>query len=465
MSTRLDLQSLLMQARGTAGVSCRRHLNGMLSSLIHTVGIDRNYVRGEGPYLWDDRGNRILDCLAGFGAIAVGRAHPVVTDALEQCLRLAPPNWVRMENNALAAEAARRLVGAAGVSATRVFFTNSGTEAVEAAIKFATRHTGRSGLLSWSDSFHGLTCGSLSVNGNDDLREGYGALLPNCDRIEFGDLSRLEQALHSRNVAALIVEPVQGKTLRDMGEGRLSEAHAMCRKHGTLLVADEVQSGCGRTGTFLACHADGVDPDLAVLSKALSGGLVPVGALLVGDDVWNSTYSSLDRVFAHSSTFHEGSLAMTAVIATLAVIEEERLCDQSRALGVELREALTRACSSCRSFRSVLGRGLMIGVDFEPAGVASPASLPMIGDRLYPIVGQSIVSSLLNDHEVLAQVTGAKRPVLKFLPPMTITADDARHIANATASALRSFENGSAYRAAIGAALRLTSARLRGGGD
>lgn len=462
MPTRLDLESLLLRARGTAEESCRSHLNGMLSSLIDAVGIDRTYVRGEGAYLWDDRGNRILDCLAGFGAIAIGRAHPTVTDALEQCLKLAPPNWVRMENNALAAEAARQLTKAAGVSATRVFFTNSGTEAVEAAIKFACRHTGRQGLLSWSDSFHGLTCGSLSVNGNEDLRDGYGSLLPDCERLEFGDLDGLERALHSKRFAALIVEPVQGKTLRELPHGQLAEVGAMCRKHGTMLVADEVQTGCGRTGTFLACQADGVDPDLTVLSKALSGGLMPVGALLVGNDAWKSTYSSLDRAFAHSSTFHEGSLAMTAVIATLAVIEDEKLCQRSEALGSELRAGVLQHCGGIGSFKSVLGRGLMVGVEFDPGGIASPASLPVVGTRLTPVVGQAIVRSLLNDHGVLAQVTGARRPVVKFLPPMTVGSAEIQQIATATAGSLRSLSRGTGYSAALGAAGRIAAARLLG---
>ncbi|MBL9141120.1 MAG: aspartate aminotransferase family protein, partial [Phycisphaerae bacterium] len=292
MATHFDLAERLGRAQAGARQANRTHGNPALARLVDTLGFDRVYQRGEGQYLWDSEGNRVLDCLAGYGALAIGRNHPVVRDALEQCLRLAPPSWVHFEHNALVGEAARMLKEHCGPGLDHVFFTNSGTEGVELAIKLSRRHTGRSEVIGWSDSFHGLTCGSLSMNGSEELQRGFGPLLPGASLVPFGSLQDLERALSSQAVAAFFIEPVQGKTLRTLAPGVLRDVQSLCRRYGTLLVADEVQTGVGRTGRFLATHHDEVQADIVVLSKALSGGFVPVGAVLARADVWQSTFSS-----------------------------------------------------------------------------------------------------------------------------------------------------------------------------
>jgi acetylornithine/succinyldiaminopimelate/putrescine aminotransferase len=323
-----------------------------------------------------------------------------------------------------------------------VYFANSGTEAMEAAIKFARRATGRPGLLGWHGAFHGLTCGALSLNGSKELTDGFGPLLPGAGLVPFGDLEALERALAGRTTAAMVIEPVQGKTLRSLAQGQLREVQQICRRHGTLLVADEVQTGCGRTGAFLACHHEGVEPDIILLSKALSGGMVPVGAMLMTDEIARSVHPSLDRAVIHSSTFHEGPLAMIAVLATLRVIEQDGLAARSARLGGILCRRCEALCLGKPGFAGFLGRGLMAGVAIEIDQVPSLANLPWVGPMTLPLVGQAMVHAMLRKHGVLAQVTGARSPVLKLLPPMIIDEEDVAQIADAVSASLDELRDG-----------------------
>lgn len=446
---RFDLAAILARARERAARAYPAHLNPAFAKMVETLGFQRDYVRGEGPYLWESNGRRVLDCLAGYGAIAIGRNHPIVADALRQCIDLAPPAWVRWELNPLAAEAAARLKRCCGGDLDHVFFTNSGTEGIEAAIKFARRHTGRPGLVAWRDSFHGLTCGALSLNGNDELRRGFGPLLPESHLVEFGDLAAVERLLASGTIAAMVVEPIQGKTLRALDPAAYRELHELCRKRGTLLVADEVQSGGGRAGAFLASQLAGVSPDIVVLSKALSGGQVPVGAVLARSDVWRSTFPSMERAIVHSSTFHEGPLAMVALMATLHVIEVEGLAARSQALGGRLLAELRAACADIPCVREVRGAGLMVGIEIDPDRVPNLSKLPLVGPTVgqwtAPLVGQGAVMALLRDEAILAQTTGARRPFLKFLPPMVIADSNVDWIVRGCAAVMRSLSSGGIF--------------------
>jgi len=452
MSDRTDVASLLARSAARAGSACHHHLNPALHRLMAVSGMDRAFTRGEGPYLWDSEGTQSLDCLAGFGALLLGRGHPRVTDALVQCIQLAPPAWVRFSPNGLAAEAAGMLKAMAGRPDDRVYFTNSGTEAVESAIKFARRHTGRSGVVGWDDGFHGFTLGSLSVSGNRDLQRGFGDLVPGCRTVPFGDLAALERELAGGDVAAVVLEPVQGKTLRSLPPGDGRAVQELCRRSGALLVADEVQTGMGRTGTFLASDADGIEPDIVVLSKGMSGGFVPVGAVLVPPAIWSSTYSSMERAFVHSSTHHEGPLAMVALIATLEAIRDDRLVERAASLGTRIRERLRLLLASSPAAGEVRGRGLMIGIDLRLESVPGPWRMPLLTQVTQPLLGQALVADLCRHERLLAQVTGARRPTLKLLPPMVISEHDADWIERAVPQAIHRLGTGSAYRAIASAA-------------
>src|SRR5207249_8866795 len=211
----------------------------------------------------------------------------------------------------------------------KVFFANSGAEAVEAAIKFSRSATGRPGIVYCEHAFHGLSYGALSLNGDDMFRSGFEPLLPDCIRVPFNNLFALEKALHARNVAAFIVEPIQGKGVKLPADDYLPAAAALCRRHGTLFVADEIQTGLGRTGRFLAVEHWDVEPDMVLLAKSLSGGHVPVGAVLTRKHVFEKVFTRMDRAVVHGSTFSKNDLAMAAGLATLDVLDSEHLIENA----------------------------------------------------------------------------------------------------------------------------------------
>jgi ornithine--oxo-acid transaminase len=461
MERRLDVGRILdaSLARGIDGV--RDHLNPSLARLLAATGFETEFVGGSGAHLWTADGTRVLDCLCGFGALLLGRGHPFVKDAVQQCIEAGPPAWVRFSPNGLAAEAASRLKECCARTDDRVYFSGSGTEGVEAAVKFARRHTGRSGVLSWDDGFHGFTLGALSIGGNPDLAAGFGALLPECATVPFGDLIAVERALAARTYAAFVIEPVQGKTLRALGPGELREIQRLCRTHGTLLVADEVQTGLGRTGTFLATEFDGVEPDIVVVSKGLGGGYMPVAATLVRPDVWASTYSSMERAFVHGSTHHEGPLAMIAAIATLEALVGDGLVARAQALGNRMGAALRSALASSPFVPEVRGRGLMLGTVLDGSSAPSLARIPVLGPWTAPMVGQAVVMDLFRDARILAQVTGARRPLLKLLPPLVLSDEDADYVVRSVPQAISGLGGGSTLRAVGRAAIGLCRAAIR----
>ena len=293
-----------------------RYMNPQLARTIRTLGFDRNYVRGEGSYLYDDAGKQYLDFLSGFGVYALGRSHPAVKAALHQALDLDLPNMVQMDCALLPGLLAEQLVARTHPGISRVFFCNSGAESVEAAIKFARHSTRRSRILYAEHAFHGLTTGALALNGGREFRKGFGTLLETA-AVPFGDLDALERQLRGNDVAAFIVEPIQGKGVYCATPEYWRAAQQLCRRHGTLLVTDEVQTGLGRSGRFF-CHEHwGLEPDIITISKALSGGYVPIGAMLTTENIFASVYDSMEDALKHSTTFGRNQLAMVAGLATL----------------------------------------------------------------------------------------------------------------------------------------------------
>ena len=256
----------------------------------------------------------------------------------------------------------------------RVFFCNSGSEGVEAAIKFARAHTRRAGLLCAEHAFHGLTCGSLSLMSDSFWRDGFGPLLADAKAVPFGDIAALEAQLATKKFAAYIVEPIQSEGgIRIPAREYLQSAQALCRRYGTLFVLDEVQTGMYRTGDFLAAHSFGVEPDMVVLAKALSGGLVPVGAVLSSEAISDSVFSSLQRALVHATTFGENALAMRAGLATLDVMEQESLGERARTLGATLRARLSEALAPYEMVKAVRGAGMLSGIEFGAPKSAAPA--------------------------------------------------------------------------------------------
>jgi ornithine--oxo-acid transaminase len=429
----LDIKALIEHHRGRNYDLHRDHINPQWVRALRIIGFDRVYERAQGAHLWDARGDRYLDMQAGYAVHNVGRNHPAVRQALKDFLDLEYATLVAFDApllSGLLADELKKRMPASCSDLEYVFFTNSGTEGVEAAIKFCKCATGRPGILYAKKGFHGLSSGSLSVNGDPSFREGFGPFLPHCHEIPFDDLPALEQALNAGDVAGFIVEPIQGKGVNLPSPGYLRQAAAMCHKHGTLFVADEIQTGVGRTGTFLAIEHEGdVDPDIVILSKALSGGYVPVGAVLTRRRVWDKVFSSMQRAIVHSSTFHQGSLAMVAGLAVLKTMDDENLYAHAAQMGRLLLEGLNAMKPRFELIKDVRGRGLMIGIEFGPPAARSIAlrtgwSLihAMDGD-LFP---QAIVIPLLDDHRILTQVAGHHIDVVKLIPPLVIDESDVK---------------------------------------
>lgn len=414
-----DLKTVMDERRGQGAALWARHLNPQVPRVLHSIGLDRRYERASGSWLYDAEGQRYLDLLAGFGVFGVGRNHPVVIDALRSVLSGELADMVQMDAPLLPGLLAERLLQKAP-GLERVYFGNSGTEAVEAALKFARYATGRPRVIYCEHAYHGLTAGSLSVNGSEDFREGFAPLLPDT-RVPFGDLDALDRQLRAGDVAAFLIEPIQGKGVHIAPRGYLKAAQDLVHEHGALLICDEVQTGVGRTGTFFAYEAEGVQPDLVTVAKAISGGFVPVGATLATKSVFDKVYSSMDRMLVHDSTFGGNAMAMAAGLASLAVMDDEGLIDNAAKTGARLLGALEDLAGRYEFIADVRGRGLMIGIEFgRPQSLRLRSAWRALRTARVGLFAQVVVGALFERHRILTQVAGDHMDVIKLLPTLTI---------------------------------------------
>ena len=408
-----------------------RYLNEQMVRVLRTIGYDVGFRRGAGQYLYDGNGTRYLDLLSGYGVFGIGRNHPALRTALESVLDAELPNLVQMDVPALAGVLAEKLLAKAPYL-DKVFFANSGTETVEAAIKFARAATKRSKILSCEHAFHGLTFGALTLNGDPIFKQGFEPLLGDCASVPFNDLTALESALRQRDVAAFIVEPIQGKGVYLPSPDYLKSVSELCRRYGTLFIADEIQSGLGRTGKFFAIDHWGVQPDMILLAKALSGGHVPIGALLTRKDIYDRLFNRMDRAVVHGSTFAKNDLAMAAGIATLAVLDSEKLIENAARTGEQLLKTLRGMTERHEMLKEVRGLGLMIGIEFgAPKSLKLRASWSMIEAANKGLFCQLITIPLFKDHKILTQVAGHGSHTIKLLPPYLITDEDCAWITSA----------------------------------
>ena len=426
-----DMAALFAQRESERFAMHSRYLNEQMVRVLRTIGYDVGFCRGRGQYLYDRQGARYLDLLSGFGVFALGRNHPAIRAALNSVLDSELPNLVHMDVSTLAGILAERLVAQVPYL-DKVFFTNSGAEAVEAAIKFARAATGRPGIVYCDHAFHGLSYGALSLNGDEMFRSRFEPLLPDCVRVPFNDLGALEKALHGRTIAAFIVEPIQGKGVNLPAAGYLKGAADLCRRYGALFIADEIQTGLGRTGRFLAVEHWNVEPDMVLVAKSLSGGHVPVGAVLTRKRIFDKVFDCMERAVVHGSTFGKNDLAMAAGIATLDVLTSDGLIDKAARTGERLLRAFVAMAERYELVHEVRGKGLMIGIEFgPPRSFKLKASWGLLETTSKGLFCQLITIPLFKEHRILTQVAGHASHTIKLLPSLTISDLDCDWIINA----------------------------------
>ncbi len=417
----LDLKSLVNTHLGENYSLHERHLNSTLVRVQQIIGFDHVYARAEGAYLYDLDERDYLDFLSGYSVFNIGRNHPAVQQAIRDALDLDLPNMVQMDCSLLSGLLAEALLKKLPAHLNAAFFCNSGAEAVEGAIKFARAAPGRAGLLSLAGSFHGLSHGALSVMGDAHFREGFGPLLEHCDCVPLGDLAALEARLAKRDVAAFVIEPVQGKGVHLPPGDYYREAQRLCREHGTLLICDEVQTGLGRTGRWWGFEHWDLEPDIITVAKSLSGGYVPCAAIVARRAIYQKTFSRLDRCVVHSSTFGRNNLAMACGLATLQVLDEEGLVERARDNGALLLARLRELQARHSLIKEVRGLGMMIAIEFhEPAELAMRLGWKLLHRVERELFAQMLVTALFQKHRILTQLAGHGTDVIKILPPLII---------------------------------------------
>jgi ornithine--oxo-acid transaminase len=426
------VSEILEQRSGEAMSLNDRYLNRQVGRIVRTLGFDRDWRRGEGSVLIDADGERYLDLLSGYGVFAVGRSHPTVVQALHETLDAQTANLPQLGVSLLPGVLAEQLVTRSPRRIEAFVPANSGTESVEAAIKLARATSGRPRIVCAEHAFHGLTLGSLSLNGEEAFREGFGPLLADCTSVPFGDVAALRRELDRGDVAAFIVEPIQGKGVNLPPPGYLEGAQAACRATGTLFVCDEVQTGIGRTGRFFALEHWGLDPDMICVAKALSGGFVPIGGVLVSRQVRERVFPGMERGVRHGSTFGGNDLAAAAGLATLRVIDEEELVERARRLGGLLLELTQPLVERYEIVADVRGLGLMWAIELAaPSGGRNLAVWNTVERSQPGLAAQLITVPLFKRHRILSQVAGHRLNVVKALPALVIEEQEIRRFADA----------------------------------
>ncbi len=409
----------------------QHYLNFIQSKVIRFMGLDVRFVEAKGGYLRDENGREYLDFISGFGALNLGHEPPEILEALHRVEDR--PNFMQVMLNPCAAKLAEYLAVVTPGDLCRTFFCNSGTEAVEAAIKLARISTGRKVLLFTDGAYHGKTFGSLSVSGRKKYKTPYEPLLPGTEGIAFDDLAALRERLSKGDVAGFIVEPIQGENgVIVPQDGYLREAQKLCNQNGTLLIVDEIQTGMGRTGKLFCCDHEEVVPDILVLSKSLGGGVMPIGAIVTRDWIWKKAHGTLATALLHSSTFGGNTRACAAGIAAVKAIIEKDLPARAQKMGDYLLTELRKMQGHYSILQAVRGKGLMIGLGFSKlkgnTALVEGAITLWIGRRL------------LKKHGIITAFTLNNLDALRIAPPLTVEEKDIEYFLTSLKETLKSAE-------------------------
>lgn len=397
----------------------RAFVNEKFIELLESYGLYRHFVRAEGLRVWDSVGREYLDFLCSYGALTLGHNHPAVVDAVRRASEL--PNLLQSAPGSMAACLASSLAAITPGALRRSFFANSGSEAVEGAIKLARAATGRTRLIATVEGFHGKSMGALSMTGHEPFRAPYYPLLPDVDHVAFGDADALEASLLRGGACAFLVEPIQGPAGIIMPpEGYLRDVRGLCDRYGALLMLDEIQTGFGRTGRMFACEHEDVVPDVMCVSKALGGGLYPIGAYITTDEIWRRAYGTTETCLLHTSTFGGNSLACAAGIAAIQLTVEHDLPARAERIGAYFSSRLRELAARHDLIKDVRGKGMMIGVDFTQASGLKDRLLAGMPNQ----AASMICVHLLHQHNIISLYTFTNSRVIRFSPPLVAERED-----------------------------------------
>ena len=397
------------------------NINPKMMKVLGILGFDKSFRDAQGCYLYTEDGQEYLDFHSGEGATSIGYNHPKVISFLKEIMDLKLPNMIQLNCNVLGGMLAEKLLAKAPDYLTKVYFGTSGAEAVETALKFARCATQKNRIVYCHQSFHGLTYGALSICGDQEFKEGFGELMHHTTMIDFNNLEELEVELKKGDVAAFIAEPIQGREVIPAKDGYLKRASELCKKHNALFILDEIQTSLGRTGKFFYLEHDNAKPDILLVAKALSGGMVPVSAVLIGETIYNKVYSNMERCYVHHSTFGYNTLSMAAGLATLEVIENEKLVENAHKMGELIMDGLEKLREKYAMVKDVRGKGLMFAIELgKPSSFAKKLEWNLVETTSKGLYAQVVVIPLFQEFGIISMVSGLNS-VIKFIPPVIIT--------------------------------------------
>jgi len=420
----LNVEDALALSRNEIKMMYKNHVNPALGSLLGLVNFDNKYVKAQGIEVWDEKDNTYLDFMGGYGALNLGHNHHAIIEALKKVNQI--PSLLPACINPLTAALAAILAQISPGDLQRVFFCNSGAEAIEGALKTARISTGRSKIIYCEGSFHGKTLGALSVTGRAKYQKPFLPLLPECYPVPFGDGTALEEALQKKDAAAFIVEPIQGEGgIIVPPDGYLQEVRQLCSKYGTLLIVDEVQTGFGRTGKMFACEWDEVAPDILCLAKSLGGGIIPIGAFVTTVEIWDRSYGSIEKALLHTSTFGSpggNPRAAAAAITAINVIYEENLIETAYEMGRYLLPKLKELQEKYPLIKEVRGKGLLIGIEFhQKDSFLNKLTGGRLNELTHEYTGAMVAGDLLNKYRIITVNTLNNPNVIRLEPPLNVS--------------------------------------------
>lgn len=416
----------------TMGDLFGRYVNPGLKSLQLVVGFDKRFIRADGISVYDEEGNRYLDFVGGYGSLPFGHNPKEILGALDEVREV--PNLLQVMTSPYQAALAHDLAQVAPSGLEITFFSNSGTEAVESALKLARGSMGEGAFVYCTGAFHGKTLGSLSVGGREKYKKPFAPLLSGTIEVPFGDADALEKVLRENKVAAFITEPIQGEGGVIVPQaGYLKKTRELTEKYGALLIFDEVQTGFARTGKMFAADHEGVEPDILCLAKALGGGVMPIGATMATKKVWEKAYGGLSKAVLHTSTFGGGARACAAGLASIRKIVDDNLAEKSATLGAYCLDGLKTLKERYKLIEDVRGMGLLIGVEFKKpvSGLLdflTAGSINKIADEYF---GALVAAEMMKRHRVITVYTLNNPNVMRLEPPLIVEKAEIDYVLNA----------------------------------